>query len=128
MLDWAFIGLQNGDIVAYDLDREKVAAMRLPNYWRERNPRSRMLAVVSLQLHPRDIGELLIGYTEGAVIYSFKQNKILKYFEYEIPPGAPGGSYEPMTADTARKPRLSSATWHPTGKTLSFPSGRILFQ
>lgn len=124
MLDWAFIGLQNGEIVAYDLDREKVAPLRLPNFWRERSPRSRIQAIVSMQLHPRDIGELLIGYTEGVVIYSFKQNRISKYFEYELPPGAPGGSYEPITADTTRKPRVSSVAWHPTGKTRPFSSSR----
>ena len=115
MLDWALIALQNGDVIAFDLDREKLAPLRLPNFWRERNPRSRMLSIVSMQLHPRDIGQLLIGYTEGAVIYSFKQNKPIKYFEYEVPAGAPGGDADSMSAETARKPRLTQAFWHPTG-------------
>lgn len=43
-----------------------------------------------MQFHPRDIGTLLIGYPEGAVIYSFSQNKPLKFFQYEVPRGAPG--------------------------------------
>ncbi|KAF4636139.1 hypothetical protein G7Y89_g1937 [Cudoniella acicularis] len=115
MLDWALIGLQTGDIIAYDLDREKLAPLRLPNFWRERNPRSRLLSVVSMQLHPRDIGQLLIGYTEGAVIYSFKQNKSVKYFQYEVPAGAPGGNPDPATIGTVRKPQLTQAFWHPTG-------------
>ena len=115
MLDWALIALQNGDIIAYDLDREKLAPLRLPNFWRERNPRSRMLSVVSMQIHPRDIGQLLIGYTEGAVIYSFKQNRPIKYFEYEVPIGAPGGDSDPLSAEKSRNPRLTQAFWHPTG-------------
>ena len=115
MLDWALIGLQNGDIIAYDLDREKLAPLRLPNFWREQNPRTRLLSIVSMQLHPRDIGQLLIGYTEGAVIYSFKQNKPIKYFQYEVPVGAPGGDADPLAADKVRKPRLTQAFWHPTG-------------
>jgi hypothetical protein len=115
MLDWALIALQSGDVIAYDLDREKLAPLRLPNFWRERNPRSRLLNVVSMQLHPRDIGQLLIGYTEGAVIYSFKQNRPIKYFEYEAPVGAAGGSPDTMSPETARKPRLTQAFWHPTG-------------
>lgn len=115
MLDWAFIGLQNGEVIAYDLDREKVAPLRLPNFWRDRNPRSRMLQVVSMQLHPRDIGQLLIGYAEGAVIYSFKENAPLRYFEYEVPAGAPGGDSEPLSSQKARKPRLTQVFWHPTG-------------
>lgn len=115
MLDWAFIGLQSGDVIMYDLDREKTAPLRLPNFWRQRNPRSRMLAVVSMQLHPRDIGQLLIGYNEGVVIYSFKENQPLKFFEYEVPVGAPGGNADPLSAQTARRPRLTQVFWHPTG-------------
>ncbi|TVY89311.1 Lethal(2) giant larvae protein-like protein [Lachnellula willkommii] len=115
MLDWALIGLQSGDIIAYDLEGEKLAPLRLPNFWRERNPRSRLLSIVSMQLHPRDIGQLLIGYTEGAVIYSFKQNKPIKYFDYEVPAGAPGGNSDPTAVNTARRPHLTQVFWHPTG-------------
>jgi syntaxin-binding protein 5 len=115
MLDWAFIGLQQGDILCYDLDRERLAPLRIPNFWRERSPRARILSVVSLQLHPRDIGQLLIGYTEGAVIYSFKQNQPLKYFHYEVPPAAPGGNSDPTALNDVRRPRLTDAFWHPTG-------------
>lgn len=115
MLDWALIGLQSGDIIAYDLEGEKLAPLRLPNFWRERSPRSRLLSIVSMQLHPRDIGQLLIGYTEGAVIYSFKQNKPIKYFDYEVPAGAPGGNSDPTAVNTARRPHLTQVFWHPTG-------------
>jgi hypothetical protein len=115
MLDWALIALQSGDIIAYDLDREKLAPLRLPNFWRERNPKARLLSIVSMQLHPRDIGQLLIGYTEGAVIYSFKQAKPIRYFQYEVPKGAPGGNADPMTIETVRHPRLTQVFWHPTG-------------
>jgi syntaxin-binding protein 5 len=115
MLDWALIGLQSGDVIAYDLDREKVAPLRLPNFWRDRNPRSRTMPVVSMQLHPRDIGQLLIGYTEGAVIYSFKENQPIRYFDYEVPVGAPGGDSEPLASQKARRPRLTQVFWHPTG-------------
>lgn len=115
MLDWCIIGLQSGDIIAYDLDRDKLAPLRLPNFWRERNPRSRTLAIVSMQLHPRDIGQLLIGYAEGAVIYSFKQAKPIKYFQYELPIGAPGGNADPMGFEKVRYPHLTQAFWHPTG-------------
>ncbi|EKD12351.1 uncharacterized protein L3040_003595 [Drepanopeziza brunnea f. sp. 'multigermtubi'] len=115
MLDWALIGLQNGEIIAYDLDREKLAPFRLPNFWRERSPRARLLSLVSMQLHPRDIGQLLIGYTEGAVIYSFKQMKPIKYFHYEVPVGAPGGNPDPLSHGKVRTPQLNQVFWHPTG-------------
>lgn len=115
MLDWAFIGLQSGDVIAYDLDRERLAPLRLPNFWKLENPKSRRLGIVCMQLHPRDIGQLLIGYMEGAVIYSFKQNKPIKFFRYELPAGAPGGGSEPSLIDTVRHPGLTHAIWHPTG-------------
>ncbi|KIW69668.1 hypothetical protein PV04_05532 [Phialophora macrospora] len=114
-LDYVFSGLQNGEIVAFDLDRENITTFKIPNIWRERNPRARILPVVSMQFHPKDIGTLLIGYSEGAVIYSFKQNKALKFFQYELPRGARGGDADPATTNTVRYPRLTHALWHPTG-------------
>ncbi len=68
-----------------------------------------------MALHPRDIGTLLIGYSEGAVIYSFKQNMPTKYFHYELQPGAPGGDSDPTSVNRVRRPQLTQALWHPTG-------------
>lgn len=114
MLDWAFIGLQNGDIMAYDLDRNSFArAFRLPNFWRQKDPNARAAYLVSLTLHPRDVGKLLIGYTHGAVVYSFKQNLPTLFLEYVVPRGAPGGNG--AGTETERRPRLTHALWHPSG-------------
>ena len=102
-------------MIAYDLDRQGLAPFKIPNFWRERSPRSRILPVVILALHPRDIGTLLIGYSEGAVLFSFKQNKPLSFFQYELQPGAPGGQSDPSSASGLRTPKLVQAVWHPTG-------------
>lgn len=107
--------LAQGEIIAYDLDRLSLAPLRIPNLWRERNPRARLLPVISLAFHPRDIGSLLVGYSEGAVIFSFQSNKPTKFFHYELPPGAPGGDSETNPASQLRYPRLTQALWHPTG-------------
>ncbi|KAK3384976.1 lethal giant larvae like, C-terminal-domain-containing protein [Podospora didyma] len=114
MLDWAFVGSQSGDIHAYDLDRERPSSFRIPNFWREREPMAISVGLVGIQLHPTDIGKLLIAYTHGAVIYSFKQNMPTKFFEYQLPPGAPGGNSD-SAAKAARKPKLTQAVWHPSG-------------
>ncbi|KAF2444371.1 hypothetical protein P171DRAFT_464006 [Karstenula rhodostoma CBS 690.94] len=114
-LDYALLGTQNGDVLAYDLDREHLTQFRIPNLWREQFPQSRLTSVVTLALHPRDIGTLLIGYDAGAVIYSFKQNKATKYFNYVLPKGAPGGDSDPASIFTERSPPLTQAVWHPTG-------------
>lgn len=114
-LDWVFLGLQNGDVVVYDLDREILSPFRIPNLWRERSPKARFLPVVSLALHPRDVGTLLIGYLEGAVVFSLKQMKALNFLQFELPPGAPGADTERGIINTLRKPRVVEALWHPTG-------------
>jgi WD40 repeat protein len=102
-------------VLAYDLDREHLAPFKIPNLWREQFPRARLTSVVTLSFHPRDIGTLLIGYNAGAVIYSFKQNRATKFFEYVLPRGAPGGDSDPSMMFKERSPPLTQAVWHPTG-------------
>ena len=102
-------------MIAYDLDRRNLAPFRISNLWKERHPSSKLVSVVTLALHPRDIGLLLIGYTEGAVIYSFKHNKALNFFQYDLQPGAPGGNSDPKPTGKLRIPHLTQATWHPAG-------------
>lgn len=97
------------------MDRGSLAQLRIPNLWREFNPRANMTSIVSLSLHPRDIGSLLVGYSDGAVIYSFKQNKATSFFVYELGPGTLGGYSDPSMALRVRKPKLLNAIWHPTG-------------
>ena len=57
----------------------------------------------------------MIGYAEGAAVFSFQQNKPLKFFRYEVPAGALGGDSDPVSSPRARSPRLTQAVWHPTG-------------
>lgn len=103
-----------GDIIAYDLDRETMTPFRVPNLWAQHNPRARMCPVIALSFSPRDIGKILVGYPEGAVTFTFKQNMPQKYFQYEVPPGASGGNSE-LAHREVRRPRLTKALWHPNG-------------
>ncbi|CRK34812.1 hypothetical protein BN1708_019611, partial [Verticillium longisporum] len=49
MLDWAFLGLATGEVLAYDLDRERISnSFRLPNFWREHDPSARAVGLVRL--------------------------------------------------------------------------------
>ncbi|KAF2177934.1 hypothetical protein K469DRAFT_676653 [Zopfia rhizophila CBS 207.26] len=114
-LDYVLLGTQTGDILAYDLDRENLAPFKIPNLWREQFPRSRLTSIITLSFHPRDIGTLLIGYNAGAVIYSLKQEKALKFFQYVLPKGAPGGDSDPSSIHMERTPALTQTVWHPTG-------------
>ena len=103
-----------GEIIAYDLDRESPTTYKIPNLWAERNPRPRLCPVIELSFSPRDIGKILVGYPEGAVIFTFKQNLAQKYFEYVVPPGALGGNSD-VPSNDLRKPKLTRALWHPNG-------------
>ncbi|KAF2011663.1 hypothetical protein BU24DRAFT_426747 [Aaosphaeria arxii CBS 175.79] len=114
-LDYALLGTQTGEILAFDLDRENLAPLKIPNFWREQYPRSRLTSIVTLAFHPRDIGTLLIGYNAGVALYSFKQNKATKFLNYVLPKGAPGGDSDPASIFTERSPPLTQAVWHPTG-------------
>ena len=100
--------------MAYDLDRECLTPFRIGNLWAHRDIRLRQSPVVSLEISTRDIGKILVGYPEGAVVFSFKQNIAQKYFVYEVPPDALGGNAGLPTANL-RKPRLTKAIWHPNG-------------
>ena len=103
-----------GEIIAYDLDRESVTPYRVPNLWAERSSRPRLCPVIALSFSPRDIGKILVGYPEGAVVFTFKQNLAQNYFEYQVPPGALGGNSDVSSHDL-RKPKLTHALWHPNG-------------
>ena len=97
------------------MDRHGLAQLRIPNLWRDYKPRAKADPVVALELHPRDVGTLLIAYPDGVAVYSFKQLKARLFLQYELPPGAPGGFSDPGSAASLRYPKIVHAVWHPTG-------------
>lgn len=101
--------------MTYDLDRLTPSPLKIPNLFRNEDPRTRYTSVVSLEFHPRDIGSLLIGYHVGAAIYSLKSDQSVKYMQYIVPAGAPGGDQKGSFPQMERFPPLVKAVWHPTG-------------
>ncbi|KAF3922748.1 hypothetical protein ABW21_db0208045 [Orbilia brochopaga] len=116
--DFVFLGLSNGEIVAFDLDREIAAPFKIPNLWTEKNPRSKSVPIVSLAVHPKDLGKILIGYLEGAMVYSIKQSQVTVTLLFELQPGAIGADTDPNRIKIARKPMLSNALFNPAGNTI----------
>ncbi|KAK3990967.1 Lethal(2) giant larvae protein SRO7 [Cladorrhinum sp. PSN332] len=121
-LDWAFVALQTtGEIYVYDLDRERPGNFRLPNFWKAVvDPRAVGVGIVSVQLHPRDIGKLLVGYTQGVVVYSFKQGAVQRWFRWDaVQQGGGGGE----------RKKLVNAVWHPSGTfvLLVYEDGSLVF-
>src|SRR6202048_1971802 len=118
-LDWLFMGLTDGTVDIWDLDRECITKFQIPNLYRGRSIgpgiKSRIQPVVAMALHPKDLGILMVGYGFGAALFSFKENKAFKYFELEIPAFARGGDTDPSVISRARRPRLTHCVWHPSG-------------
>lgn len=119
-VSWLFMGLTDGTIDVWDLERECLAKFTIPNLYRGRaiqssSLKTRILPTVAMALHPKDIGYLLVGYPTGAALYSFKENKAVRYFELEIPAFAKGGDTDPAVMSKSRRPRLTNLAWHPSG-------------
>lgn len=110
-LDWLLIGLQNGSIYAYDIDRGNMTPFRIDNLQKKVLPNERLSPVVSIEWNPRDIGTLLIGYSNCAIIYSISENDLKLSFRYEVPKGAPGGNN--ILPTTVRYPKVLQALYHP---------------
>lgn len=118
-LDWLFIGMTDGSVDIWDLDRECLAQLSIENLYGRRpipgGGKMRTVPMVAMALHPRDIGYLLVGYQVGAALFSFKENRAVKYFELEIPAFARGGDTDPAIISRPRRPRLTYLAWHPNG-------------
>ena len=96
------------------MDRQALALLRIPCLWGD-SRRPQVTHIVALKLHPRDLGQILIAYNEGVILYSFKQNKALTTLRYISQRGAPGGASDPSAAKATRSPKLVHAVWHPIG-------------
>lgn len=110
-LDWLLLGLQNGSVYAYDIDRGQLTKFRLDSLQRKVLPRERESAVISIQWNPRDIGSVLIAYTNVALVYALATDEIRASFHYEVPSGAPGG--DGLPSQTSKYPKITHAVYHP---------------
>lgn len=113
-LDWLFLGMKDGSIIVWDTEAEQLnTEFRIKNLYFEKQEEDRMMEyehamprfhvspVVSIQMHPTNLGILLIGYPDGAVLYSVKQGVVKSYFEIN--------AFRP-------RPHLKCATFSPDGQ------------
>lgn len=114
-LDWLFIGLENGQVIVYDIDRGILSPFRIGNLQKSILPKNRLSPVLSIAMHPRDISTILICYQECAVLFSLARSEILLTFKYDLPAGAPGGDTDQLMQRKARSPPFLQAVWHPHG-------------
>lgn len=83
-LDWLIMGLSNGSLMFYDVDRLQQTPFRIDNLQKKIMPKEKLSPVVSIEWHPRDIGTLLIGYNQSAVVYSLVSGEIKSVLVYQL--------------------------------------------
>lgn len=138
-----FLGLADGTVEVYDLERLTTAPYRIPNLWwneeeilrRSNVPnapsRLHIPLIIDIQTHPRDLNLLLLCYEGGAVLYSLRDASALHSYQLRLLPGAPGPcADDPL--EVIWSERLCPATsmaWHPDGEmfALGHENGVISF-
>lgn len=138
-----FLGLADGTVEVYDLERFFGAPYRIPNLWwneeeilrRSNVPnapsRLHIPLIIDIQTHPRDLNLLLLCYEGGAILFSIRDASALRTYQLRLLPGAPGPcADDPM--EVIWSERLCPATsiaWHPDGEmfAMGHENGAISF-
>lgn len=124
-LDWLILGLTNGGIVFYDVDRLNMTSYRIDNLQKLIMPKEKLSPVLNLEWHPRDIGTILVTYSHCAVLYSLPESCIKNRFIYHLTKGSKGFDLSIAVATRGKKkmfgshkevtPELIQAHFHPNG-------------
>lgn len=123
-LDWLILGLANGLLLVYDVDRLNLTPFRVDNLQKKVLPKQKMSPVLHVEWHPRDIGTILVAYSHCAVVYSLTMGEIKTVFIYQLSKGARGfenslfvdnGGKKKMFSSKEVIPELVEAHFHPNG-------------
>lgn len=125
-LDWLLIGLQNGQVHIYDVDRLNQTPFRIDNLQKRIMPKVKMSPVNSILYNPRDIGTVLITYSHSTIIYSMISGEIKQTLVYQLDKAAKGfelanfivhGGKKKLFGGSAKEviPEVIKAQWHPNG-------------
>ncbi|RKP30600.1 hypothetical protein METBISCDRAFT_15849 [Metschnikowia bicuspidata] len=124
-LDWLVLGLTNGSVIFYDVDRLAVTPTRVDNLQKVVLPKMKMSPVLAIEWHPRDIGSVLIIYSHCAVQYLLSLGRIKNWFLYILTPGCrgfetsnnfeTGGKKKLFGSAKEVNPRITQALYHPNG-------------
>lgn len=116
-LEFVFVGLKNGSVKAYNIETGMDTILNLKEHESAVFRLDTNHEVVSLSLHPRDMGTLLISYSKVTVVYNLVTNSVMHNLLYGLPKTAPGGEnavYE-YDAEGVYYPQVIHNLWHPNG-------------
>lgn len=108
-LDFLIVGLSNGSVLFYDVDRLAVTPFRIDNLQKKVLPKQKMSPVLGIEWHPRDIGTILLTYSHCAVIYSLTSGEITGNFVYQISREAKGFVHSLNIANGGKKKIFGSS-------------------
>lgn len=113
-LDWLLIGLEDGSVCIYDVDRNYISITEINNHQQDfLNTKSKFCPVHSIQWNPRDLGMVLISYDYITITFSLTEKAVQQHFFYEVPADAPGGDYN--NVNRKRTPKVIQSLYHPNG-------------
>lgn len=124
-LDFIALGLSNGCVMFYDVDRLSITPLRIDNLQKTVMPKEKMSPVMGLEWHPRDIGSILVCYAQCAVWYSLSSGLIKTVYALELTKGLRGFEHALKTSTRGKKKlfgtpksvlsEVQEAHFHPNG-------------
>lgn len=124
-MDWLVIGLNNGNVLFYDVDRFSLTPLRIDNLQKRVLPKHKLSPVIGIEWHPRDIGTILVTYDYCAIQYSLTAGLIKNSYVYSLTKGCRGFEYSKVIEEGGKKklfgstkeiiPRVVESHWHPNG-------------
>ncbi|GAC99090.1 WD40 containing SNARE-dependent exocytosis protein [Pseudozyma hubeiensis SY62] len=123
-----FLGLRDGTVDAFDLDRMCPSPYRVPNLWWEEEEilrksgvpdapnRRHIPLIIDIKTHPKDINQLLLAYEGGTILLDIRERAVLKTFQLRLLPGALGAGGNADSVWTERAPPATCIAWRPDGE------------
>lgn len=123
-----FLGLRDGTVDTFDLERMSHSPYRVPNLWWEEEEilrksgvpdapnRRHVPLIIDIKTHPKDINQLLLAYEGGTILLDVRERAVLKTFQLRLLPGALGAGGNPELIWTERASPATCIAWRPDGE------------
>lgn len=99
-----FLGLRDGTVDTYDLERFSFSPYRIPNLGYEEEEiarrsgvpgapsRRHISLILQIATHPKHIHQLLLAYESHVILMDIKEKSVLATYSLTLLPGSPGST------------------------------------